>query len=680
MAPDNSFYWEGGLRIATLKALQRFEELVGKRPAFDDLDVEQLTNKVVAEQATPTYVRWDVPPRRAFIVGQVAARNEAPFIEVCLRALSKVVDAIVYLDDGSTDGTLEIVEAIAHEAKVATILRNTGAWKRDEVNDRNRMLLAARDLGATHIVVVDADEVFTANALTDGNMRSKIVQLEPGQTMWVAWLYPWKSLHYFRLDEWYNDEDVFTFAGGVPRIFGDDGVTLFSRELGMNAVPWIPDGLNNGGSSMRTLEYGLLHFQFLNWRSFLLKQYYYKCLERVSNASLPLDWITWKYSRSLNEVGVVTAASPQAWFAFDDPKVNVTKLEALADPRSSHGGWREEQVLAWFAEYGRDHFADLGIMHFDWGSGLRPAGLPAPDAPTEAHTCLPHPELAFSLVHLGSRSASYDILFESLAQLDYNCPYELVLVDPFVDHRREALLQYLTRLREMRPAGGSLSYALIKLVSPTRQQTRCLQCLEWNEGFNLTTARVVAMVQPFAWLPSNFARNLAAFYSDPKRHKSLLSFKHNEFEVPEHHIIPERIDNPSEVSVFKSAFDTPPEILAGSTLRSSFPKDAIGDRPKSHWFFGGRVMAMPRSALEEINGFDVSVDAGYGWSMAQLSDRARKFGYDVMLAAGTVSISMVRFPEVDSVIPDAQSYHTVAPKVRFALPRHVLAYQCTPNV
>jgi hypothetical protein len=91
-------------------------------------------------------------------------------------------------------------------------------------------------------------------------------------------------------------------------------------------------------------------------------------------------------------------------------------------------------------------------------------------------------------------------------------------------------------------------------------------------------------------------------------------------------------------------------------------------------------MAMPRSALEEINGFDVSVDAGYGWSMAQLSDRARKFGYDVMLAAGTISISMVRFPEVDSVIPDAQSYHTVAPKVRFALPRHVLASQCTPNV
>ena len=66
------------------------------------------------------------------------------------------------------------------------------------------MLQAARELGATHIVVVDADEIFTANALTDGKLREKVLLLDPGEVMWVSWIYPWKSLDYFRLDEWYQ--------------------------------------------------------------------------------------------------------------------------------------------------------------------------------------------------------------------------------------------------------------------------------------------------------------------------------------------------------------------------------------------------------------------------------------------------------------------------------------------
>jgi hypothetical protein len=236
---------------------------------------------------------------------------------------------------------------------------------------------------------------------------------------------------------------MFTFAGGVPRVFGDDGNSWFSKELAMNAVPWIPLDPSRPGQSLRTIEYGLLHFQFLNWRSFLLKQYYYKCLERVSNASLELDWITWKYSRTLNEVGITTATSPSDWYAYDD--VNVSVLEALAHPSQSHGGWREDQVLQWFEEYGRDHFADLGVLHFDWGAGPQKAEQSSHETKIFAG-CTPGGHPALSIVFIGTRNAAYDILVNSLAQQQFDfssCTIELVVVDEHMAQRQEAIVAVL---------------------------------------------------------------------------------------------------------------------------------------------------------------------------------------------------------------------------------------------
>ena len=98
------------------------------------------------------------------IVGLIPARNESKIIEQCLHALSFYTDAIIYLDDASDDNSVAIVESVADKYRVEKIIKKK-IWKRDEPGDRNALLKAGREIGGTHFIVIDADEMLTSNCL-----------------------------------------------------------------------------------------------------------------------------------------------------------------------------------------------------------------------------------------------------------------------------------------------------------------------------------------------------------------------------------------------------------------------------------------------------------------------------------------------------------------------------------
>ena len=112
------------------------------------------------------------------VVGLLPARNESAIIEQCLHALSLYTDAIVYLDDASDDNSVAIVKSVATKYKMEKIIRKK-VWKRDEPGDRNALLKAGREIGGTHFIVIDADEILTANCLQDNWLDSQIDRLQP---------------------------------------------------------------------------------------------------------------------------------------------------------------------------------------------------------------------------------------------------------------------------------------------------------------------------------------------------------------------------------------------------------------------------------------------------------------------------------------------------------------------
>lgn len=95
---------------------------------------------------------------RPHLVVLLPVRNGAEDLPGWLDAVQRFADAVVALDDGSTDGTLAALEA---DPLVATVLRNPvrkgfAGW--NEAGDRQRLLQAAGELRPRFVFFLDVDE------------------------------------------------------------------------------------------------------------------------------------------------------------------------------------------------------------------------------------------------------------------------------------------------------------------------------------------------------------------------------------------------------------------------------------------------------------------------------------------------------------------------------------------
>src|SRR5687768_3759320 len=99
------------------------------------------------------------------LIATLPAHNEAWVIGASLRAALRWCDAVVVLLHACTDTTPAIVDAIAseHPGRVEIIWDGDAKWS--EMTHRQWMLEAARDMGATHLAIVDADEILTGNLI-----------------------------------------------------------------------------------------------------------------------------------------------------------------------------------------------------------------------------------------------------------------------------------------------------------------------------------------------------------------------------------------------------------------------------------------------------------------------------------------------------------------------------------
>jgi len=292
----------------------------------------------------------------------LAGKNEAPKIEFCIRALSMYCDSIVYLDDNSEDESLSLVEALSQECNVEHIIRKTDNLFHETIR-RAQTLAAGRALGGTHFVVIDVDEAFTANCLDHAFLRRKILDLSPGDSLEVPYFELWRSVKHYRDDQsiWGNKSMIIAFA--------DDGMSTYPEKF--IHLHNMPSGLKGQRHRLETREHGLMHFQFVNWRNLLVKQSWYRCLERINDPSKSVKAINALYAPTKDETGVRLSSVPDAWMRqypfFDERRLHETET------------WRERQILGWFEDFGVAYFQDLDIWDVEWGTALGHSPVPVPD-------------------------------------------------------------------------------------------------------------------------------------------------------------------------------------------------------------------------------------------------------------------------------------------------------------
>ena len=285
----------------------------------------------------------------AKIVGLLPSRNESVMIGQCLRCLSMFTDAIVYLDDASTDNSLEVVYAMQDKCNIEKIITKE-KWYRDEPGDRNLLLDTGRQIGGTHFIVIDADEILTSNFLSQDRLRKKILSLRKGDKISLNWIMLWRSLDQFRFDD-----SVWTYKY-KDFIFCDDTKCRYDSDF--IHTPRIPTGLKGRSCKIRGYQQGMLHLQFVNWKNLLVKNAWYCCLERIRQPEKSAAEINNRYAIGKSEENIRFKKSKQQWLSAYD--FFDSSIYSIVDD------WRKTDIQVWFEQYGKDYFADLNIWDIDW--------------------------------------------------------------------------------------------------------------------------------------------------------------------------------------------------------------------------------------------------------------------------------------------------------------------------
>lgn len=284
------------------------------------------------------------------LIGLMPARNEDWCLGLTARAAMLWCDALVILNHASTDRTEAITDELVAEAPHRILRLRESETRWDEMRHRDRALRAAREWGATHIAIIDADEILTGNVLD--SIRKRIEQ--PGRH-WMTELPGYNlrgSLYQYHSNGIWGKR-WFSLA------FADDerlhwaGDRFHHREpMGMRLSQWHPYGQGEGG---------VMHLWGVSKRRLLAKHALYKMTETLRWPAKSRTEIDRNYNLAFDpgadprfEQQWAYAQVPAAWW---EPYAHLMKyLDAEADP------WQEAECRRLLAQHGAERFAGLNLF------------------------------------------------------------------------------------------------------------------------------------------------------------------------------------------------------------------------------------------------------------------------------------------------------------------------------
>lgn len=208
------------------------------------------------------------------IVAVMPVRNEAWILGLTARAALRWVDHLVILDHASTDRTMFLCTQIfmEHEGRVTYLTEPSPVW--EEMRHRQRLLDEARKQRATHIAIVDADEILSANLLP--TIRNHFAALMPCEVLQLPWLCLRGSLDAVHTTGMWAEQNV---SCG----FLDDHIWHWSsgERGGYDFHHRHPMGRQLRAVQPVARNAGLMHLQFVDDRRLRAKQYLYQLTERL---------------------------------------------------------------------------------------------------------------------------------------------------------------------------------------------------------------------------------------------------------------------------------------------------------------------------------------------------------------------------------------------------------------
>lgn len=271
------------------------------------------------------------------------ARNESWAIGLSLRAAIRWCDEAVVLCHACTDDTMEVVHQIAEETGRVDVMKEShGVW--EEMGHRQRLLDCARGRGATHLAIVDADEVLCGDMLS--RIREQVACLPPGACLQT----PMRNLHR-SLDHYRNDSSVWGRGACTTLVFADHPGLCWKTTRGYDHHHREPHGSRPG---VRMGGGGVMHLQFADWRRLTAKHALYKLTERIRWPEKSVAEIDRMYNMALNEsVCGVSEVPPEWWAPWLDEKKHL---------RLGEVPWQEAECARLVRQYGDEMFRGLNLF------------------------------------------------------------------------------------------------------------------------------------------------------------------------------------------------------------------------------------------------------------------------------------------------------------------------------
>jgi hypothetical protein len=274
------------------------------------------------------------------------ARNEEWVIGLSLRAALQWVDEVIVLAHACTDKTISICRK-ADKDRVIVSEDDNSTW--DEMTHRQRMLETARKRGATHIAIIDADEVLTANLVPA--MRKHVAALTPGTILQLPGYNLRGGVHqYHSTGIWSNRWFSVAFLDTAQLRWSGDrfhhrdpmGMTVRYKKLG-------PHGMG-----------GMMHLWGADERRLTAKHALYKITERIRWPEKPVQQIDRLYNLAITGQPGDAAASwkyaavPLDWWR--DYRDIIEHLNMAGEP------WQEAECQRLIEKHGAETFADLDLF------------------------------------------------------------------------------------------------------------------------------------------------------------------------------------------------------------------------------------------------------------------------------------------------------------------------------
>ena len=236
-------------------------------------------------------------------------RDSAWCIEATLTHALRYCDQAVVLCHATTDGTQDILKAMDR----VDVIEEPDATKWNEMHDRQKTLDRGRELGGTHFLILDDDEV-AADPMVP-TMRKAAEALNPGEILMQAMVCCWRDLDHYRCDKQTNP-----FARLYKSTVFADAPELSWRPQGdyhhHHTHPYGSYQLRPGPG-----PYRWLHLQHSSWPRLVTKQCHYMCMELLRYGEVKAD-----YRRTMSEHGLERREIPADWWA--DGLKDMIDLEA----------------------------------------------------------------------------------------------------------------------------------------------------------------------------------------------------------------------------------------------------------------------------------------------------------------------------------------------------------------